>query len=76
MKKQYRIFYTKTVLAFPISQIAATFSWFSCPEKEVLFMFFYSSNFFFADSRREKGFQPVKSLYFCVGKRKKNRMLE
>ena len=32
--------------------------------------------FFFADSRRKRGFQPVKSPYFCVGQKKKNELLE
>ena len=50
---------------------------FTCPEKADLF----SSSlqgvlFFFADSRRKKGFQPVKSLYFCVGQQKKKELLE
>ena len=48
-----------------VAVIAKTaISWFTCPEKAVLFSFF-------ADSRRKKGFQPVKNLYFCVGQQKK-----
>ena len=30
--------------------------------------------FFFTDSEEKKGFQPVQSLYFCVGQQKKNRL--
>ena len=32
--------------------------------------------FLFADSRRERGFHPIKGLYFCVGQQKKNEPLE
>ena len=36
-------------------------------------MFRKSDSFFFADSRKKKGFQPAKSLYFCVGQQKKKK---
>ena len=39
----------------------------------VLFERFF---FFFGDSRRKRGFQPVKSLYFYVGQQKKKELLE
>ena len=32
---------------------------------------FFSSERFFYDTRRNIGFQPVKSPYFCVGQQKK-----
>ena len=35
------------------------------------FLQFFRAVLFFADSIRKKGFQPVKSLYFCVGEQKK-----
>ena len=37
---------------------------------------FFSSKFFFVGSRRKKGFQPVKSFYFCLGQQKKKKLLE
>ena len=61
-----------------IEQECTTSSRFTCPEKAVLFnrsfraVFF----FFFADSRRKKGFRPVENLYFCVGQQKKKELLE
>ena len=55
-----------------------TISRFTCPERAILFSssfrgFFF---FFFADSKRRNGFQPVKSLYFCVDQQKKKELLE
>ena len=52
-----------------------TNSRFTCFEKAVLLTSsFRAVPLFFADSNRKKGFQPMKSPYFCVSQqRKKNR---
>ena len=59
-------------------QAKYTLSRFTCPKNAVLFgCSFQAVHFFSADSSRKKGFQPVKSPYFCVGqqkKKKKNRL--
>ena len=56
-----------------------TFSRFTCPGKTVLFSSSFRavlSLFFFLLTRRKKGFQPVKSLHFCVGQQKKKSCLK
>ena len=40
------------------------------------YWFFSSGSIFSADSRREKGFQPIKSPYFCLGQQEKENRLK
>ena len=49
------------------------FSRFTCPEKAVLLTSSFQAVIFLADLSRKKGFQSVKSPYFCVGQQKKKR---
>ena len=52
--------------------LVALLSRFTCPKKAVRYTgSFRAVNFFSADSSRKKGFQPNKSLYFCVSQQKK-----
>ena len=41
------------------------------PKKRLLSTVLFKRFFFFADSRRKKGFQPLKNLYFCVDRQKR-----
>ena len=57
--------------------VKQSISRFTCPEITVSFSdSFQVALFFFADSRRKKGFQLVKSFHFCLGQQKKKEPLE
>ena len=50
---------------------------FTCPEKAVLFSSSFRAVLFFLLTQGEKkGFQPIKSLYFCVGQQKRKELLK
>ena len=54
-------------------QMGTQLAGFHVPKQRFFLPFLFKQFFFFADSSRKKGFQPVKSPYFCVGQQKKKR---
>ena len=54
----------------PLDDFYTWYSRFTCLRIAILFIGSFRAVLFFADSRRKKGFQPVESLYFCVGQKK------